>query len=266
MSTTIRMARMVGPAIVGLMSAFIPMIHFFSIDAVTFIISALCVLSLRKHIPADAQSEEHISFSDALMSGFKAVQKIPGLTYVFISKGVTTGAWNLALMIGFPLLVHQMTNGDARSFGLVMASYGVGNFAGALYFGNRPRPRSEFLMYAGYLWLGLGFMAIGAAPTIPLVMLAAAVGGFSGPMNDLGFIDMMQAKFPVKDITKIFRLRMAVESAATLVCTLVSPWIIHVTSVRTMIIGCGVAWIISGALGFVLMPSKVPESQIDALK
>jgi Bacterial protein of unknown function (DUF894). len=256
MSTTIRMARMVGPAIVGLLSAFIPMIHFFTIDAITFIVSAYCVYSLKKHVPEHPPAHHQQSMIDAITSGFKKVRQIPGMSYVFFSRAVTAGTWNLALVIGFALLVHQMTNGDAKSFGLVMASYGVGNFAGALYFGNRPRPRSEFLMYSGYMWLGLGFVCIGVAPTIPLVMIAAAAGGFSGPMNDLAFIDMAQQKFEVKDLTKVFRLRMAVESAATLLCTVTSPWLIKHTSIRAVIIGCGVTWILSGVFGFVLAPQK----------
>jgi len=256
MSTTIRMARMVGPAIVGLLSAFIPMIHFFTIDAITFIVSAFCVYSLKKYLPEIPRVHKSLGFKDAITASFKEVRKIPGMSYVFFSRAVTAGTWNLALVIGFALLVHEMTNGDAKSFGLVMASYGVGNFAGALFFGNRPRPRSEFLMYSGYMWLGLGFIFIGIAPSIPLVMLAAVMSGFSGPANDLAFIDMAQAKFEVKDLSKIFRLRMALESAATLLCTVFSPWLIKHSSVRTVIVGCGVAWILSGTFGLVLQPSK----------
>ena len=94
MSTTIRMARMIGPAIVGLLSAFIPMIHFFTIDALTFLVSALSVRSLKNHMPArDARAlpGKHIGFMDAITSGFKLVREKPGMSYVFISKAITAG-------------------------------------------------------------------------------------------------------------------------------------------------------------------------------
>lgn len=264
MSTTIRMARMIGPAVVGLLSAFIPMIHFFTIDALTFIVSAISVRSLKKYMPAQqvsAMSVKHTDFWEAITSGFKLIEDKPGMNYVFFSKAITAGAWNLALVIGFALLVHEVSHGDAQMFGFVMASYGIGNFAGALYFGSRPRTKLWFMIFSGYVWFGLGLVLISLAPAISLIVVAAVATGFFGPMNDLAFIDMVQNRFAVQDLTKIFRLRMAVESAGTLLFTLISPLLIHLTSVRTVIIGCGIIWILSG-VGGLLMRSSPQEAAI----
>lgn len=252
MSTTIRMARMIGPAIVGLLSAFIPMIHFFTIDAITFCISAYCVYSLKKYLPEHIPVKAKTSFKDSIMIGFNLAKEVPGMNLVYFTKAITAGTWNLVLGIGFPLLVHHITGGDARYFGLVMASYGVGNFIGALYFGNRPRRDLWKLYFFGQLFLGAGFLAIGLAPNVEWIIIAAALGGFAGPMNDLAFIDMIQQKFKVSDITKMFRLRMATESTMTLICTLSSPMIIKFTSVKTMILMSGVVWVICGLVGLIL--------------
>jgi len=260
MGTTIRMARMVGPAIVGLLSAFIPMIHFFTLDALTFCVSALSIYSLKAHLPAKLTDapKKSIGVWQAIMSGFHLIRKKPGMSYIFFSKGATTGPWNLALMIGFPLLVHQMTNGDAKSFGFVMASYGLGNFIGSLYFGNQLRKRLHHMLFVGYMWLGLGFVLIGLAPSLFLVIMAAALAGLSGPMNDLAFIDLMQTEFEVKDLTKVFRLRLAVEAAGTLFFTLLSPWMIKATDVRTVIVMCGAIWVLVGAAGWIRTHRRDP--------
>jgi DHA3 family macrolide efflux protein-like MFS transporter len=261
MGTTIRMARMVGPAIVGLLSAFIPMIHFFTIDALTFCVSALSVYSLKRHLPATISDapKKSIGVWQAITSGFHLIREKPGMSFIFFSKAVTTGPWNLALMIGFPLLVHQMTNGDAKSFGLVMASYGLGNFAGSVYFGNQLRKRLHHMLFTGYIWLGIGFVLIGVAPSLFWVIMAAALAGLSGPMNDLAFIDLMQRDFEVKDLTKVFRLRLAVEAAGTLVFTLLSPFMIKTTSVRTVIVMCGAIWVLVGAAGWIKTHRRSPE-------
>lgn len=257
MSTTIRMARMIGPAVVGLLSAFIPMIHFFTIDACTFIISAFCVYSLKKYLPPfDNTHMPKANFKTSVMSGFKLMKEVPGMDYVYFTKAFTAGVWNLVIAIGFPLLVHEMTGGDVKYFGLVMASYGIGNFIGALYFGNIERKHSWNLFFNGIFLLGMGFLAIGLAPTINLIMIAAAVTGFFGPMNDLAFIDMIQQKFQTKDITKMFRLRLATEATATLFFTLISPWLIKTTSVRTAILIGGSLWVVSG-LGGIVFKSKL---------
>jgi len=252
MSTTIRMARMIGPAIVGLLSAFIPMIHFFTIDAITFCVSAYCVYSLKKYFPEHVPVKSKTSFKDSIMIGFNLAREVPGMDLVYFTKAITAGTWNLVLGIGFPLLVHHVTGGDARYFGLIMASYGVGNFIGALYFGNRPRKDLWKLYFLGQFFLGIGFLAIGLAPNVEWIMIAAAFSGFAGPMNDLAFIDMIQQKFKVSDITKMFRLRMATESTMTLICTLSSPMIIKFTSVKTMILMSGVVWVTCGAVGLIL--------------
>jgi DHA3 family macrolide efflux protein-like MFS transporter len=262
MGTTIRMARMVGPAIVGLLASWIPMIHFFTLDALTFFVSALSVYSLRHFIKIDeAPVKKRRSFLESIRAGFELVREKPGMNYIFFAKAVTAGTWNLSLMIGFPLLIHEVTQGDARAFGLVMASYGLGNFSGALYFGQRERRRLWQMMFAGYIYLGLGFVLIGLAPGIWWIVVAAALAGLTGPMNDLAFIDLMQTSFPVRDLTKVFRLRMAVESAGTLFFSLISPWMIKLTSVRAVIIACGIAWILTGAGGLFKSPSPSPQSR-----
>ncbi len=258
MSTTIRMARMVGPAVVGLLAAFIPMVHFFTIDAVTFFVSAYSVYLLNKTITkkdfAFIKQNEKISFKEAINGGYDLVKKRPGMRYVFYTKAITAGSWNLALMIGFALLVHEVTNGDARSFGLVMATYGIGNFIGALYFGNIHRVRLWAMLFWGYVLMGVGFILMGMAPTVNLIMLTAGLTGFAGPMNDLALIDMFQHNFEVSDLTKIFRLRTTFETAGTLFFTTLSPWLIKSTSIRAVIILSGILWLLSGFGGLFFPP------------
>jgi MFS transporter, DHA3 family, macrolide efflux protein len=257
MSTTLRLARTVGPAIVGLLATTIPMIHFFTLDAITFLVSAGSIYSLWKLIPeAPPAPQKSVSFSDAILSGARLARGVPGMAYLFFSKGSTAGSWSLALMIGFPLLIHEMTGGDARSFGLVMTSYGVGNLLGALFFGNLNRSRSLFCIFMGYVAMGVGFVGMGLAQSISHLMILSALTGFSGPMNDLAFIDRIQSHFPVKEMGKMFRLRMALESAAMLVTTSLSPFLIRTFSVRAVIVGSGVVWILTGLGGFIAERKK----------
>ncbi len=111
------------------------------------------------------------------------------------------------------------------------------------------------MMFTGYLLLGAGFALISLCRTIPWVMVVSALSGFTGPMNDVTFVDLVQARFPVADLTRIFRLRMAVDMAATLTFMLASPVLFKLLSVRIVIALCGVVWIASGAYGL----SRVEE-------
>ncbi len=252
MSTTFRLARMVGPALVGFLSAFLPTIHFFTLDALTFFVSALSVLSLQKEDrgrhPADPPTGKS-SFYKSIQGAFSSVSKRPGMPYAMLAKAITGGTWSLALTLGFALLIHQMTNGNTQVFGTMLASYGVGNFLGALYFGNRPRTQSEKMMFRGYILLGCGFISMGLVTNLYLLALVSGLSGFSGPMNDLAFVDLIQKRYPLHELTKIFRLRMALETTATLILMLLAPWLFKNCGVRLVIGGCGIVWILCGLIG-----------------
>jgi len=259
MSTTIRLARMVGPTLVGLLSNVVPMIHFFTLDALTFIGSAWSVRSIGGTVPAAADgSGERASFSRAIAAGFRTVSAAPGMPFILGLKALTGGTWNLAFMLGIALLVQQLAPGDARAFGLVMACYGAGNFVGALYFGNHRRPHPGRLMFAGYALFGAGFIALGFAPGIGSMMAAAAFSGFAGPMNELAFSDTIQSRFPANEISRVVRLRMAVETLSTLIFTGISPLLFRTLGPRGTIVFCGLTWVGSGALGFLRLRRAVP--------
>jgi DHA3 family macrolide efflux protein-like MFS transporter len=253
MSTTMRLARVTGPTIIGLLSGIISTIHFFTLDSISFFFSAFCVNKLsRLHIPKVNEIKiSKSSFLQSILSGYSAVRSKEGMSFVFIAKAITGGTWNLAFTLGLTLLVEQMTHHDVRAFGGVIAGYGIGNLAGALYFGNTHRPNTFKLMYSGYVWLGIGWILVISAPNIFLVMVSAAICGFGGPMNDLPFTDLIQASYPVSEMPKVFRFRMAVETGSTLVCTSLAPLLLKIVSVRSMIGICAGFAILMGSLGLI---------------
>jgi hypothetical protein len=259
------MARMVGPTVVGLLSAVIPMIHFFSVDAISFLVSALFLISLGKVDPEAMaslpSSHPRGSMWDAVRSGFIAVRKRAGVSYYFVAKSITGGSWGVVMGLGIALLVREMTGEEnVRDFGLAIGSYGLGNFLGALVFGNARRGPPRFAMMAGYIWLGVVFVVIGLAPTISVVLVAAAIGGFSGPMSDLGFIDMVQTRFDLGEILRVTRLRIAVETGSALFCMMISPSMIRMFGVRAVIVFCGLVWISCGLAGLAMKPA--PEESV----
>jgi MFS family permease len=255
MATTFRLARMIGPTAVGLLSSVVPMIHFFTLDAASFLASAWAVHSIGAEVPPPAASGAlEGSFAQSVLAAFRTVRDRKGMPFLFWLKAITGSTWTLAFSLGIALLVHEMVGDDARAFGFAMASYGAGNFLGALYFGNHSRPDSLRLMFVGYSCLGVGFVLVGCAPSLHWLMVAAALTGYCGPMNDLAFSDHIQVRFAVHELPRVYRLRTAVETVATLIVTGISPLIVRALGVRGTIVGCGLAWVASGATGFARLP------------
>jgi hypothetical protein len=104
-------------------------------------------------------------------------------------------------------------------------------------------------MFSGYICLGVGFVMVALAPNLPLMMLAAAFAAIGGPLNDLPFADVIQASFPLEEIAKVFRLRMALETAAMLVTMVFSPLLFRLFPIHTVIAWSGVFTFGVGAVG-----------------
>jgi MFS family permease len=240
MGTTVRLARAVGPAIVGLLGPLVPTIHFFTLDAASFAASAFSISRLGpSRVKPAAAGRVRASFHDSLLSGFRAVAADPLMRDLMAVRAAVAALWGLSFGLGLALLVRALAPGDMRAFGWAVAFYGFGNVAGALFVGNIRRGRSALIAYGGYVWLGIGFVAMGASRSLPWLGAACVCAGFGGPINDVPFFDLVQRKYPIADLPKIFRLRMAVETGACLLIMSVSPLLFRSFSPGLVLEFCG---------------------------
>jgi DHA3 family macrolide efflux protein-like MFS transporter len=241
MSTTLRLARVMGPALIGILSTVFSSIHFFTINALTYLLSACSVFGIRKQIPA----QEHVAeakqgnFFKVFLDAIVVLRRKPAVYHAMIAKATTGGAWGLVYLLGMALLVHEISPKDVKAFGMVMGAYGIGNISGALLIGNMERKDPERMVYLGLAWLGVCFLFIGVAKSFPLLLFATALTAIGGPLNDLPFVDLVQAQFPLRDLPKIFRLRMTIENFSTFVFLLFSPLLFRTFSIRNVILGAG---------------------------
>ncbi len=249
MGTTVRLARTVGPAIVGLLGPLVPAIHFFTLDAASFAASAYSVSRLPPSRAAPAPRRARGSFRDSLLSGFRAVAADPLMKDVMAVRAAVAALWGLAFGLVLALRVRELAPGDMRAFGWTVAFYGAGNVAGALFVGNIRRRRPLPILYGGYAWMGLGFFAMGAARSLGWLGAACVFAAFGGPVNDVPFFDLVQRRYPVSSLPRIFRLRMAIETGACLLLMAASPTLLRSFSPRTVLEFCGLGIAALGAAG-----------------
>ena len=250
MSTTVRLARAVGPAVVGLLAPLVPTIHFFTLDSLSFGVSALSVARLA---PSRHKAPVHRpkgSFRDSLGGGLRAISGDPLMRDLMLVRFLVGGFWSLSYGLGLALLARALAPGDVRAFGYAVACYGLGNVAGALGAGNMRRRRPVALACFGYLFMGAGFVAMGLAPDRFWLGVACVAGGVGGPVSDLPFVDLVQSRFPIADLPKLFRLRMAAETGAGLLLMSASPFLFRAYSPRVVILACGAAFTAIGLTFF----------------
>lgn len=249
MSLTGRLSRAVGPSLIGLLASVVPMIGFFVVDSASFVISALSVSRLPPETDAERAAVPREP-SDGVFADFRTASRAPLMRRLLAARFVVGGLWGAAFSLGIALLVQRLAPGDARAFGWTVACYGAGNVIGSLWVGNARRRDPIAILRGGYLVLGIGLTAMAAAPSLGWLGAAAVLAAIGGPVNDVPFVDLAQRLFPVEDLPKIIRLRMAVETAASLAVLAAAPALVRRFSAPAFVAACGLGVAAVGALGF----------------
>jgi MFS transporter, DHA3 family, macrolide efflux protein len=193
---TRRLARFLGPALVGALAPFLLIVDFFGVVAALYLAATIPLLiglggraARESHAPVDF----HRRVLDAMIAGWHAVRSHALLRFALPTLFLTTAAWCVAFTLGLVLLVREMPGADARLYGVVVAAYGIGNFLANLVVGSIDLRHSGRIMYIGRLALGIGFIGMALAPTPEWLMIAAAIAAIGGPMNELPLLVRIQS-------------------------------------------------------------------------
>lgn len=248
MGTTSRMARAVGPGLIALLSGLVPMIHFFTVDSASFLCSAISVAALPRRSESPVRPPR-TRFRDSVLAGWRAMAEDGIMRDLLLVRAAVNALWSLAYGLALALMVQRLSPGDVGAFGGVVAFYGVGNVLGALFVGQIRRERPWRISYAGYLWLGLGFLAMGAAGGLRGLRWASFLAAIGGPINDVPYYDLLQARYPGIELPRIFRFVRSCETAASLLLLAVSPVLLRVFAPGPVVVFCGAAIAALGAAG-----------------
>lgn len=220
MDITRRLARMLGPSLAGVLIAFIPLTHFFTLDAISFGISAFTVFSLGRRYVWKALRGEYVLLARGIRGtlkeiggAFRLVQRHTLLLWAIIVNGLVAVVWGVAFIVGVPLLAANVLHGGVGAYGLIVGAYGVGNVASNLVVGSLRIGRRGLTIFLGKLILSLGFLLLANSINLWMALLCAAFAAIGGPMGDIIATTMIQTDLPADQIGKVFSLFMLVESA-----------------------------------------------------
>jgi MFS family permease len=174
-STSFNSARLIGPAVAGVLIASVGSGCVFLVNAASFG-AVLCSLSLLRvgglHLKNSAQRA-----SGGLADGFRYVWTRPDLK-AFLFMLFLIGTFG----INFPIFISTMSvsvfHKGASEYGLLTSIMAIGSVIGALLSAKRKRPRVGFLL-AGAACFGLGFTLAALMPSYWLFGLALIIVGVS---------------------------------------------------------------------------------------
>lgn len=260
---TDRLARLLGPGLIALLGGLVPVVHLFSFDAASFLVSAIAVASLRNtNAPRRSPHAPSLGLRASLAGGLAAIRREPLLAYALDIKSVSNGVWYAVFFLVVPLVILNeriaAPGGPAlAAYGLVIACYGVSNLGANLIVGSLPLPRRPAQrVLAGVLTTGSGILlmaAVCAAPLpqnlrLPALAAASAISGFGGPLQDITLSTLRQTLIPPDAIAAATRVMLIATCIGTLIAMLVAPALIETLGPVAVMAFGGSAYIVCAAL------------------
>ncbi|CAN5579476.1 MFS transporter [soil metagenome] len=175
-STVFTSARVIGPAIAGVLIAGVGIAWCFLINAVSF---AAVIVSLTKMNPVELHRSAPVERSKGqLREGLRYVWNTPILrTSLLMMAIIGTIAFNFRILL--PVMAEEEFGGGAGTYGALSAVMGVGTVLGALFAASRKYPTRKTLIYSAMAY-GVLIVIAGLAPTVSLEMIALVPMGAAG--------------------------------------------------------------------------------------
>jgi MFS family permease len=174
-STSFNAARMIGPAIAGILIAMVGSGWVFLINAASFaaVLGSLNLLRVDElHVRSRSPRTRK-----SLAEGFRYVRKRPDLKAVLFMLFLI-GTFGL----NFPIFISTMSvrvfHGGAGQYGLLTSTMAIGSVAGALLSARRAKPRIALLV-SGAAIFGLGLVLAAIMPSYGLFGVALVVVGMA---------------------------------------------------------------------------------------
>ena len=192
-SGNFQLARMVGPAVAGVLISVVGIGYAFAFNAVSYlaVIAALGAMRVRdlQKLPLAPRGPGQ------LREGLRYVWRTPALLWpVVLVFFVGTFGYNFAIILS--AYTKNVFDAGADVYGLLNTMLALGSVAGALMAARRVATRL-WVLFAAAAGMGLGLVLLGLTPWfIPFVVLLVGVGFISVTFNTLGNTSVQLASDP----------------------------------------------------------------------
>jgi MFS family permease len=164
-------ARMVGPAVAGILIAVIGVSGCFLLNGISYL--AVIWSLLEMELPRRIISEAGGSMFRRVREGLHYVWHHPPSLYLMILVAISSG-FGMPYTVLIPVFAKNLLHSGASGYGFLMAAQGLGAVAGAIAMNSRastPRAQRQNLVF-GLFCAAFAIFAFGVSPSMPISLLA----------------------------------------------------------------------------------------------
>lgn len=227
LDVTRRLAVALGPSATGLLLAFMPLQAFFAVDAMTFIVSAILIASLGRRYAWKPEPKTIAVDGTSLFREIRGAASLVARDRILVWGLAQHMVWNFALgaamTVGLAMIVNGELEGGPALLGYATGAYGVGNVLSNVVLARSETRDTTRMLHLGALVAATGWGLVAYVTSVPLWLLMISLTAIGGPMTDLMLLRIIQTRFPLDQIGKVFSFRFTLSRAAAGLGLVVAP-------------------------------------------
>jgi MFS family permease len=248
-SVIVHSARMVGPAIAGVLIATLGVEPCFLLNALSFL---AMLVALRRMDPAQLTTPERAPRKPgALREALRYVARTPALA-VPLAMMVLVGTLGFNFQVLLPLLARFTFEGGPSTYAALVVAMGAGSLIGALTSSARARVSSALLIGSSAAFGAFTLLAA-AAPTLPLAVVALALTGAASVTFAAGVNSTLQLEVEPHMRGRVMALYSVVFLGSTPIGGPLAGWISEVANPRVGLLLGAAAALTAAAGAFALL-------------
>jgi MFS family permease len=243
--------QLAGPALGGVAIATVHVAGALDLDALTFLISAICVLRMEPLPRGDASG---ISMGHEVREGLRYVRRHVWLWGTFLSATFTYLFFIGPTQVLLPYLVRNWLHQGAATYGLVLTAGGVGALFGGLLMSRGRDPRHPVVWM--YVWWTVATLAVagyGLATGAWGLALAAVVVNGAEAVGAVIWATLKQRRIPNSMLGRVSSIDWCLSSALLPLSYALTVPLAHYLGARTMLVMAGAGGA-AMTLGFLFLP------------
>lgn len=202
----IQVALFSGPLFAGVLVSLVSYSVLFLIISLCLCLAGIGVLFV-KNRKADTSKAEDTGFIDQLKEGFRYTWKAPLLRGLFIITVIVNFFISGPLMMGLPIFVEGILDGNAVDFSIVQGGLTFGMIAGSILIGviNLKKKRGSYALYLIGI-MGIGMIVFSQTQSIWGSVVVIVFVGMLNPAVNIPLVSMVQAYADVDKVGRVMSL------------------------------------------------------------